>query len=567
MKLDQLNPDRVALRPADTVMRLARMGSFHQSRLSFMRVLLRRLKSENWRFERRAFEIDARGVGHAVYTMHGPARSYSLVAFAHDLPPEQRSDRVIATAWDTTFTLFDGLPSAADIARLSRNVPLQEAGRVTGSELTVSRANRSVRLFEHVVDCLSRGEQPEAAQVDAVGYLMRTTAVYGSGKLGAADRESIADRPEFAAPFQAEMLTVFLIRGFVLDLVEHLASLRGQGRAVTLDPALRRRFGIGNSTGLGMAPFLLNHPILLNNWIAARETALARVRALPAISQGEAEAFRIMLRRGRRNVDDWHSEHPLQCDKIAALKTDLDRLAAHIDTGALDAPSPWDALYLWAETALSLEGQELLVALMMEPYGALVDDLPARMSADEGAGFGIDGAMSVARLRDILERDYAWALGIDWHRPEAQARAWYVSAEKLEPRLGERHLEPLAAYEQPLAPGRDAALLYGDLAHEPADTRVADLLLRHPEHRHILRRVQIAARHPYAEIRDNTVGADVLPIDLLRAKLSFFGACHFDPRSDRWVRINMFRNAPFPHELADMDFAGWTYPALQEVMP
>lgn len=564
MRLDQLCPDRVALRPPETVMRLARMGSLHQSRLSFMRVLLRRLKSENWRFEKRAFEIDARGVGYAVYTTHSPIRSYSLVAFAHDLPPEQRSDRVIATAWDATFALFDGLPSDADIDRLSRNVPLQEAGRVTSTELTVSRANRSVRLFDHVVECLSRGEQPDPAQVDSVGYLMRTTAVYGSGKLGAADRESICDRPEFAAPFQAEMLTVFLIRGFVLDLVEHLASVRGQGKAVKLEPALRRRFGIGNSTGLGMAPFLLNHPILLNNWIKARETALARVRALPAISSGEAEAFRVMLRRGRRNIDDWHSEHPLQCSKIAELKLDLDRLAAHLATGALEAPSPWDALYRWAETALSLEGQELLVALMMEPYGALVDDLPMRMSADEHAGFRIDGGMTVARLRDILENDYAWALGIDWDNREAQARAWYVSAEKLEPRLGDRYQEPVAAYEQPLAPARDAALLFDALRDEVAETRVADFLLRRPEHRHILRRVQIAARHPYAEIRDNTVGIDVRPIDLLRAKLSFFGACHFDPRSDRWVRINMFRNAPFPHELADMEFAGWTYPALQE---
>ena len=116
MKHDQLNPDCVALRPAETVMRLARMGSFHQSRLSFMRVLLRRLKAENWRFERRAFEIDENSVGHAVYTMHGPSHSYSLVAFAHDLPPEQRSDRVIATAWDTTFALFDGLPTEADLS-------------------------------------------------------------------------------------------------------------------------------------------------------------------------------------------------------------------------------------------------------------------------------------------------------------------------------------------------------------------------------------------------------------------------------------------------------------------
>lgn len=564
MRLDQLCPDRVALRPPETVMRLARMGSLHQSRLSFMRVLLRRLKSENWRFEKRAFEIDARGVGYAVYTTHGPIRSYSLVAFAHDLPPEQRSDRVIATAWDATFALFDGLPSDADIDRLSRNVPLQEAGRVTSTELTVSRANRSVRLFDHVVDCLSRGEQPLAADVDAVGYVMRTTAVYGSGKLGAADRESIADRPELSAPFQVEMLTVFLIRGFVMDLVEHLARHKGGDRAVTLDPALRRRFGIGNSTGLGMAPFLINHPILLNNWIAARETALARVRALAAAAPEEIGTFLTMLRRGRCSVEDWHSEHPMQIAKIAELKADLDRLEAHLAKGALDAPMPWDALYLWAEGALSLEGQELLVALMMEPYGALVDDLPALMSADEGAGFRIQGDMTVAKLRDILERDYAWALEIDWDCPESQARVWYVSAEKLEPRLGERHFEPIARYEQPLAPGRDAALLHAALLAEANETRVADVLLRAPEHRHILRRVQIAARYPYAEIRDNTVGAHVLPIDLLRAKLSFFGACHFDPRSDRWVRINMFRNAPFPHEVAELEFAGWTYPALTE---
>ncbi|MFD2738002.1 hypothetical protein ACFSUD_00310 [Sulfitobacter aestuarii] len=564
MKLDQLNPETVALRPAETVMRLARMGSFHQSRLSFMRVLLRRLKAESWRFERRKFDIDTQGVGRAVYTMHGPTHSYSLVAFAHNLPPEQRSDRVIATAWDCTFTLYDGLPGEADIERLAQNVPLQEAGRVTATELTVSRANRSVRLFDYVVDCLSRGDQPDPAQVDAVGYLMRTTAVYGSGKLGAADRESIAERPEFAAPFQAEMLTVFLIRAFVLDLIEHLAEMRAPDTAVKIEPVLRRRFGIGNSTGLGMAPFLINHPILLNNWIAARETALARVRALPAICPAEAGAFRIMLRRGRCNVDDWHSEHPLQQQKVTELKSDLDRLAAHIETGALNEAQPWDRLYRWAETALSLEGQELLVALMMEPYGALIDDLPNGMSADEGSAFRIEGGMSVARLREILESDYAWALKIDWDDPDSQARAWYVSAEKLEPRLGERHLEPLAAYEQPLAPGRDAALLYGDLVDKPGDAPVADFLLRHPEHRHILRRVQIAARYPYAEIRDNTVSADILPIDLLRTKLSFFGACHFDPRSDRWVRINMFRNAPFPHEVAQMDFAGWTYPELPE---
>ncbi|MEL6533473.1 MAG: hypothetical protein AAFQ06_10560, partial [Pseudomonadota bacterium] len=169
----------VARRPAHQVMTLPRLGAFHQTRLSFMRVLLRRLIAENWRFEVTTFDIDASGVGHAVYTMHGPERSYSLIAFAHDLPDDQRSDRVIATAWDATFTLFDGLPSPSDVARLSAQVPVQEQGRVSQSELSLSRANRSTRLWDYVVECLAAGTQPDAQRLDEVGYLMRTTAVYG----------------------------------------------------------------------------------------------------------------------------------------------------------------------------------------------------------------------------------------------------------------------------------------------------------------------------------------------------------------------------------------------------
>ena len=54
---------KVPLRSPDVVMRLARLGSFHQCRLSFMRTLLRRLKRESWKFERPIFDLDEKGVG------------------------------------------------------------------------------------------------------------------------------------------------------------------------------------------------------------------------------------------------------------------------------------------------------------------------------------------------------------------------------------------------------------------------------------------------------------------------------------------------------------------------
>jgi len=560
---DTLNSP-VTQRSPDIVMKLDRLGSMHQCRLSFMRTLLRRMKTEGWTFERPLFDFDEKGVGVAVYSATGPERTYSLVCFGHDLPAEQRSDRVIAHAWDSTFTLFDGVPSQADIDRLQQNVPKQEAGRVSHREISVSRANRSVRLFDHVVESLASGKQPDLEKCKAIGYLMRTTAVYGSGKLGAADRELIADRPEVTGPFQAEMLSVYLTRAYTLDLVEHIARRRSPETAVTIDPGLRRLFGVGNSTGLGLAPFVIHHPTLLNNWIAAREEALRRVCAIETASSAERETFAHMLARTHANTETWHSEHPAQVEKLKNLTSDLALLDERIASGALEEDTPWLRLYQWAEQTLSLEGQEQLVSLMLEPYGELVDELSDTMSADEGQSFAIDGAMSLEQLRGILETDYGWALEIDWDRAENQARVWYVSAEKLEPRIGERFEEPIAPYEQPLAPGRDAKSLHSDLKDWEGKGTVASFLLRHPEHRHVVRRAQITRQFPYAEIRDNTISQELLPIDMLRFKLAFFGATHFDPRSDRWVRINMFQNAPFPSELDTCANDDWAYPHVPE---
>ncbi|OIQ35260.1 MAG: hypothetical protein BM559_01755 [Roseobacter sp. MedPE-SWchi] len=558
----------VSCRDPNLVMRLARLGSIHQSRLSFMRILTRRMVREGWRFEQTAFEINDQGVGHAVYTAYGPERAYSLIAYAHDLPAEKRSDRVIAEAWDATFTLFDGIPTGADIERLSQNIPVQEAGRVKGTELSVSRANRSVRLWEHVVSKLAAGEQPDAAQIDAVGYLMRTTAVYGSGKLGAADREMIADRPEFRVPFQVEMLSVYLTRWFVRDLVQYMADTRAKAlgaSAAKLDADLARSMGIGNSTGLGMAPFLLNHPVLFSNWVQVRETALQRVRGVASATADEIAVFNDIFARNKQSVANWHSEHPVQLEKLAALQADVDLISAKLEDEGLAQSSPWESLYQWSTQSLTVEGQEWLVSLMLEPYGDLVDDLADEMSADNTATFRIAGAMTVARLREVLQDVYGWALKTDWSLAANKARAWYVSEEKLEPRLGERFEEPIEEYEQPLAPGRDATQLFAALAHWPEETPVAEFLLRHPEHRHSVRRAQIANRAPYAEIRDNTISEDVLPIDMLRCKLAFFGAMHFDPRSDRWVRICMYGNAPYPEELSTRDGDFWVYPDAQSV--
>lgn len=271
------------MRPAGQVMDLERLGSLHQSRLSFMRALVRRIMRERWRMDASRFELDADGHGTAIYRIHTPNGLFSFVLFSQYLAPEKRNDRVIASEWDLTMALCEGEVDPDQLDSLRRNVPLQEAGRLDARTMVLSRANRSVRNFDYVVDALARGRQPDAARITRVGYLYRTTAVYGSGKLGMADWEKIRDRhPDFARPFAAEMFTCFMLRNFSLRQAEHIARHRAPATAVALEPALKRYFGIGNSTGLGMAPYLINHPQLISRWVEMRELALARIVAAPA---------------------------------------------------------------------------------------------------------------------------------------------------------------------------------------------------------------------------------------------------------------------------------------------
>jgi hypothetical protein len=88
----------------------------------------------------------------------------------------------------------------------------------------------------------------------------------------------------------------------------------------------------------------------------------------------------------------WHSNDPVQSAAWDGLRGDLVRLADHVAGGALDGARPWDALIRWSAEALSLEGQEICAALILEPHGDLVDDLAETMGADELTASASTGA-------------------------------------------------------------------------------------------------------------------------------------------------------------------------------
>ena len=548
---------KVQLRDPNVIMKLSRLGSFHQSKLSFLRSFLNEFK--DWDYKRDLFNLNEKGFGEAIYSFKKKDRVYSLVCFANEISDDERSDRVIATKWDAAFTLFDGVPSKKDIDRLKNEVPKQEVGRLSYKELTLSRANKSVRIFDHVVDSLSNGNQPNLDLLEKVGYLYRTTAVYGSGKFGLADRFRIKNREEINGPFRLEMMLVYLVRQFTFDQVNHVAKFKNPKKAIKLDNKICKNLGIGNSTGLGMAPFIVNHPTLLNNWILCRETALKEIREIKKVTFEESDLFKDCLKNSIKNITSWNTESDYQLKKIKDLLNDVYKFLDFIEKEfSFETDYPFNKLYLWLEKEACEECIEYIVSIMMEPYEKIITPLIRKMSSDEDKYFNIPTNRTVEELRSIIEKKYSNILSINFEKKQNYKKFWFISKNKEEPRIADRFEEEGSELEQPLAIARDIKKLYEKLLVSKNSMRIDKFLMDNSELRHVVRRAFIIEKFPYSEIQDNTISESTIPIDMLRLKLSFFGALKFDPRSDKWLRICMFQGAPLPNELKNYDDQ-WVY--------
>jgi len=547
----------IELRDPNIIMKLSRLGSFHQSRLSFLRSFLSEFK--DWQYNRDLFDLDQEGYGTAVYSFKKKERVYSLICYANKINDDERSDRVIATKWDAAFTLHDGVPLKEDIDRLRNEVPKQEVGRLSYKELTLSRANKSVRVFDHVVESLSNGNQPDLELLEKVGYLYRTTAVYGSGKFGLADRFRIKNREEINGPFRLEMMLVYLVRQFTFDQVNHVAKNKNPNSAVKLDPKICRNLGIGNSTGLGMAPFIVNHPTLLNNWILNREIALKKIREIKIVKTQDRDLFKDCLKSSLKNITSWNTESEYQLKKIKLLLKDVKKFISFLENKFdFQNDYPFNEIYLWLEKETCEECIEYVVSIMMEPFGNIVQPLIGQMSSEEEKYFNIPTERNVGDLKKILENKYSDILKINFNIEESNHKFWFISKNKEEPRLANRFEENGADLEQPLAIARDIKKLYERLLPLKDNLKINQFLIDNSDLRHVVRRAFIIEKFPYSEIQDNTIGENLVPIDMLRLKLSFFGALKFDPRSDKWLRICMFQGAPLPNELKDYD-EQWVY--------
>ncbi len=551
----------IPLRHPNHVMKLDRLGSFHQTRLSFSRQLIEELINNDWKTKIIKWNINSNGIGNAVIKIFSKQITYTLVVFCHQINDNERSDRVIAEKWDMTFSLFLGTPTKTELDILSKNLKIQELGRHIPKQLTLSRANKSVRIFNPVLNDLSKGKQPDKTLINNIGYLVRTTAVYGNGKFGIADYSHDTIDNTLNKPFQAEMLTVYLIRYFSIELVNFLAKERGKDKATRLSDEISRHIGVGNATGLGMAPFLINHPKLIHQWIEAREIGISRVLSIRKLNKYQKNKILNLIEKAYLYTTQWKVDDLIQSKRIKNLRRELKKIFQNKElTNFLDEDFPLQNIYKYFENDISIESQEILNSIFLEPFPELINDLCNEMGTVEENTVPI--SYNVEKLIEIIKDKYNWALEINVNKTNENYFFWYTSQSKLEPRLGitdkDHGIEKQLPFDIPKQV-QNALKILIDL---PLEMTAAEALILYPEIRSILKRVIINDNYNFSEIHNNLLGKNMRPIDLLRCKLSFFGASKYDPKSNLWTRITLFQGAPLPHQLKEDKASESLFPYL-----
>ena len=554
---ENVNVAALPLRSSNVVMNAERLGAMHQTRISFVRTLLRKIDREKWTLSTHLWDLDSQGYGQVIYRLTTPEHIYNLVVFCNELADEERNDRVIAEKWDVTFGLVYGEIGQELLDNLKANVPLQEAGRNSNMVMVLARANKSVRVFDHIVSSLANGQQPDLDVLAQVGYILRTTAVYGNGKFGIYDFKPLDHSQDFDQSFRAQMCAVYLLREFSLNWVDYLAKQKGGEKAVALHPEIKRYLGIGNATGLGMAPYLINHPCIVDQWLTTREEALQSV----LVCMVEPTKVAYLERLIARAIQHFTEIVTINEQQVKLNKTVVEELTTlQKDLAATSKSYKTWAQFLQAHDQLSFESQEVIISCLMELYPERIDGFQEKVNADET--LALPKNKTVADLLAVLEAHYQWAITIDFNEPDNRYWFWYRSVDKEEPRMGVRGQEQGDNRELSLDIARQANHLYLALQQADSQQLISEFILTKPKYRSIARRVWTMSHKSMGDIQMNVLHKDTLPIQLLRCKLSMFGATKFDPRSDRWVRVTLFQGAPLYNEV---DSDEWLFPLLPKI--
>jgi len=548
------------MRPAESIMQGPLMGAMKASRVSFAYVLARRMIDERWRISLETCEADANGQGRLVYRISARGIDFTYIARAYEWDGKEKVGRRSDGANRDMFgALFVGTPDAARIEREFATFDLKnvETMRTDAMALGWTPANRSARIFDHVVDALVAGHQPEPGLIgSASAYLLRNGGFQGSGRNGSISYQGIAADHPLCHPFFADLFGLYMVRQVSIDLVNAIARARNP-HAAQLSEEVARYLAVGNSSGQGMCVALQRWPHWVSTWLTVREAALAYAKSMPVDAASRERLIGLVAR-----VAAYYDTVQVQSeDYVVPNKV----IAANLRTliGWLDGSR---AFPLWndlaqAASAFDAETQEQLNSALIDLYPDVSDRFADYLVIGAARERGVVAEMTIGELRGLLRKNYAWALRYDTLLSKTRQHFWYHSVDNGEQRRGERVLDPGEEYESFVDHIGIVQRLACVVASYADDELVGELMFAHPDLEMAVSRVQYLDGLLYAEIRDNLIHKDFVPAQLIRFFLASLGIECSTPLSIRYVRGVFFQGVPLPAEIAEGTTRDWRYPA------
>lgn len=557
--------DEPAPRPARALMTPRRMSVMQASRLSTTRLLMAKAIRERWNFSLERWDIDERSRGTALYRIDTGRMVFDFIVHSFEPKTEGRNGRIIGGVWDMKAALVEGPVSEEDIRTTGEEILKLYAGRATPGTLVWARSNRSSRVFEHTVDSLAQGRQPDVATLAEVSYLMRNTGLDGNGTFGTRSFRSLEPTHPLRRPLDAQMLCAYMMRVFSVDLVNHLARCRNP-QSARLAPEIERFLGVGNGSALGLVLFVNNHPQLVHRFIAAREQAIVAAKRLnvragdPRLARLLALLDRAITSRAQDRMD--YERFTASAEVAKELRKIRDDVAALHDQGTVGGQVvrfPLHALAQSFEGRVHEEAIETFLGILTELVPELCDRLAEQLGVDEE--FTTRPEMSIGHLRDILRSQYAWCFELDLDAPGAQAYVWYKSATAEEPRRGLRE-EAGDVHNLALDLPRLVRELDREIAQRPPHTTVAKLLLDKPGLRLITSRVQTLDGLEYHSPHIDMMSDRFVPCDITRfINIGIHGIDKTRDYQERSLRGVLYQGAPTVDDIRNGTSTDWFHPA------
>ena len=196
-----------------------------------------------------------------------------------------------------------------------------------------------------------------------------------------------------------------------------------------------------------MAPFIIKHPKLINQWMTHYTETLNKILN-QEIDKNLFSKYIKLLKKALSYLQEVTTTDDYQIKKNNLSIIDLKKYIVYCINIKNTQNLKWNKIIDYCDINFNFDTQEIARVQLIELYPQISENLAEDMADDEV--MEVNGNQKIKEFKKIINKNYNWIKEINFENKDSNFLFWYISAAKLEPRLGERFSEEGSDLEQNL---------------------------------------------------------------------------------------------------------------------